>query len=123
MTATETDKPKIYCFINSGSGTEWVMSLAVAEDGTCLTSHCSSSDMFAKGDSGFDPRIGLGQAKQNDFAEHYPDGFETVWLDDPRPGNDAGFDAAIEKNRLQGEAEKKRKAEAGEEEAVPDEVS
>ena len=73
-------EPKIYCWINAGKGTDWVVSMAMAEDGTHLTSHVSSSDGFAKGDCGYLP-TGMGLSKRAIFDEHYPDGYEPSWIE------------------------------------------
>jgi hypothetical protein len=95
--------PRIYCWINSGAGTEWVMSVALAEDGACLGQHCSSSDGFARMDIGYveplGPVSGPGQEKRRRFAEHYPDGYELVWVDDPL--HHEGLGAAYALNQAQ----------------------
>ena len=91
-------EPKIYCWINAGKGTDWVVSMAMAEDGTHLTSHVSSSDGFAKGDCGYLP-TGMGLSKRAIFDEHYPDGYELEWVDDPAPGKHAGLDVPYALNQ------------------------
>lgn len=88
--------PKIFCFINSGKGTDWVASMAIAEDGTVLTQHVSSSDGFAQGDSGY-LDTPMGQTKRRRFDEHYPGGWEVEWVDSPR--DHAGLMAAYERNQ------------------------
>jgi hypothetical protein len=71
-------KPKIYAFINSGEGTDWIIVVALADDGHCLASHCSSSEGWAKHD------IGIGSDWKHDiYNEAYPDGWELVWVEHP----------------------------------------
>jgi hypothetical protein len=94
--------PKIFCFINGGAGTDWVNSMAMAEDGTCLAQHVSSSSGWAVRDIGYtegssDELTGPGLAKHKIYAEHYPDGYETVWVEDPR--NHGGLTRAFLRNQ------------------------
>lgn len=89
-----SDKPKIYCWVNSGRGTEWQVVMAMAEDGHALASHCSSSEYFAKHDIGL-----TSDWKHDTYAKHYPDGYELVWVDDARPGECPGLDEAYAKNQ------------------------
>jgi hypothetical protein len=99
-------KPRIYCFINGGKGTDMVRAMAMAEDGTCLVQHLSSNDDFAQLDSGFAeaPALTLAPAAwgpnlvtRERFAEHYPDGYDLEWVDDPR--SHAGLLAAYALNQ------------------------
>jgi hypothetical protein len=69
--------PKIFCWINSGKGTEWQIVMAVAEDGCFLASHLSSHEEWAKHDIGL-----TSDWKHNAYRSHYPDGYELVWVDD-----------------------------------------
>jgi hypothetical protein len=85
-------KPKIYCFINSGKGTDWVTALALAEDGHCLASHDSSCDAWAHHDIGH-----TSDWKHEEYRKHYPDGYEVEWVEDPRAH--AGLAAAYAKNQ------------------------
>jgi hypothetical protein len=87
-------KPKIYCYIyaTSDSCGGLVHGRAIAEDGTILTQHTSSSQGFAERDLGHLPGT-FQELRHAKFAEHYPDGFETVWVDDPK--NHEGLRAAI----------------------------
>lgn len=96
MNAQTETRPRIYCWINAGKGTDCVVSMAMAEDGTLLTSHVSSSDGFAKGDCGY-LDTPMGQRKRKLFDAHYPDGWEVEWVDDAR--NHPGLDAAYERNQ------------------------
>jgi hypothetical protein len=103
-------RPRIYCWINQGKGTDWVVSQSMAEDGTALGSHVSSSDYFAVLDSGYaeapeftvapmgwGPNLG----KRERFAEHYPDGYDLEWVDDPatHPGLLAAYGLNQQKAR------------------------
>lgn len=73
-------KGKIFCWINSGKGTDWNVVIAMAEDGTSLASHVSSSEPWAKHDIGI-----TSDWKHEKYRDHYPDGFELVWVEgDPR---------------------------------------
>jgi hypothetical protein len=70
--------PKIYCFINGGiPGLLDV--IAMAEDGTYLAGHGSSNEGWARHD------IGISSDWKHDrYREHYPDGYDLVWLDKPK---------------------------------------
>lgn len=81
---------KIYCFINGGSE-GWYNVLALAEDGHCLAGHLSSNKYWAIHDIGINS-----DWKHEQYKEHYPDGYELVWLDDPLV--DEGFKLAAKKN-------------------------
>lgn len=80
-------KKKIYCFINSGKGTDWINVIALCEDGHCLAQHCSSSEWFAKHDIGL-----TSDWKHEHYKEHCPEGYELEWVDEPM-GHE-GIDAA-----------------------------
>jgi hypothetical protein len=82
-----SNKPKVFCFVNSGAGTDWQHVIAVAEDGEALAGHVSSSKAFAMHDI-------TSEAKQGRFRAKYPDGCEVVWMDDPC--NHPDFPALIE---------------------------
>ena len=86
--------PKVFAFINSGKGTDWVAGMALAEDGTCVGQHASSSDAFSRHDMG----ATLGKAMHyHDYVKHYPQGFEVVWVYDPK--NHEGLQAAYKLNQ------------------------
>lgn len=90
--------PKIFCFVNTWYGPRGgdCVVVAMAEDGHVLGSHFSSNVAFAMRDIGHLP--GTFQASRHAaFAAHYPDGFETVWVDDPR--SHPGLTAACERNQ------------------------
>jgi hypothetical protein len=101
--------PKVFCWINGGKGTDWVCSITMAEDGTCLGQHVSSSDCFAMRDSGFMVGVGFvennapGNEKRAAMEKHYPDGFDVEWVDDPL--THAGLLAAYKLNQAMHEHE------------------
>jgi hypothetical protein len=84
--------PKIYVFCNNCSH-EWHAMLAMAEDGTVLAEHVCSSHGWASHDMGIHPN----GWKRELYAAHYPEGFEVLWVEDPR--NDTGLQAAYKKNQ------------------------
>jgi hypothetical protein len=92
--ATNETKPKVFLFINSGAGTDWVASMAMAEDGAVLAQHVSSHDEFAHHDIGH-----TSDWKHEEYRAHYPDGYEVEWVDDVR--GHAGLMAAYAKNQEQ----------------------
>lgn len=69
--------PKIYIFVNEKLGSGDVIGLALAEDGHCLASHLSSHEGFLKFDMGL-----TSTRKHEAYKNHYPEGFELVWVDD-----------------------------------------
>jgi len=86
-------KPKIYCFVHAVIFDSDVSVHALAEDGTFLAAHVSSSEQFAKHD------IGLTSERKHDaYRAHYPNGYELEWIDDPSPGKHAGLDEAFAKS-------------------------
>lgn len=88
------DKPKIYAFVNGHWGGGDMVALAVAEDGTVLAQHVSSSPSWAQHDMGV-----TSDWKHDKYAEHYPDGFEIEWVDKPK--EHLGLMAAFELNQKQ----------------------
>jgi hypothetical protein len=95
----ESEKPKIFCWVNSGVETEWQIVVAMAEDGTSLASHCSSSEHWAKHDIGI-----TSDRKHEKYRAHYPDGYEIVWVDDAEVMSHPGILAAIEAKRAKAAA-------------------
>lgn len=89
--------PKIFCWVNSGEGTDWQTVLALAEDGTHLASHVSSSEDWAKHDIGIST-----DRKHERYQAHYPDGYELVWVDNAKTHE--GLLAAYAKNQAKGKA-------------------
>jgi hypothetical protein len=69
-----------------------VLGAALADDGTGLAEHLSSSVGFAQHDMGL-----TSDWKHDYYREHFPGGFELVWVDDP--ATHPGWQAALEKNK------------------------
>ena len=67
-----TDKPKIFVFVNCVNSMGY-NGLAMAEDGTVLAGHCSSSPAWLVHDMGL-----VGDWKHKKYAAYYPDGYELV---------------------------------------------
>jgi hypothetical protein len=87
MNKGEMEMNKIYCFINGGSD-YFINVLALAEDGNVLAGHTSSNEYWAQHDIGINS-----DWKHEKYKEHFPDGYELIWLD--KPLNDEGFKAAL----------------------------
>ena len=83
---------KIFCFVNSGMGTDWQHVMAMAEDGTVLAGHVSSSLMFAQHDIGY-----TSNWHHEVYKAHYPDGYELVWVTHPQ--HNTGLREAYSKNQ------------------------
>lgn len=84
------EKKKIYCFINSGKGTDWQNVQALTEDGVFIAGHISSNEGYAKHDIGL-----TSDWKHEIYEKEYPEGYELEWVDDPK--NHEGILAAYEK--------------------------
>ncbi len=91
--------PKIYVFINSGNGTDWIIGCAIAEDGHCLAGHCSSHYEWFKHDMGL-----TSNWKHDQYKAHYPDGYELVEVDNLK--NHEGLAAACVLNQQLAPAKK-----------------
>ena len=66
---------KIYCWVNSGVGTDWQEVLAIKEDGEIIGSHVSSTEWWAMRDI---------EHHVNEYADKFPDDeFEAIWVSDP----------------------------------------
>jgi hypothetical protein len=85
-------KKKIYCFINSGKGTDWIIVIALCEDGHCLANHCSSNEYWAQHDIGINS-----DWKHDNYKKHCPDGYELIWIDDASTSKE--IDEAYELNQ------------------------
>ena len=70
-----------------------VLGVALAEDGTGLAEHLSSSEGFARHDIGL-----TSDWHHDDYRKHAPDGFELEWVDDV--ATHPGWQAALALNRL-----------------------
>jgi hypothetical protein len=72
-----TNKPKIFCFMNNDTGGEGI-AYAIAEDGTCLGSHYCSHEYYVQFDLGI--AEGYRLDRHEDYAKHYPDGYEMEFI-------------------------------------------
>jgi hypothetical protein len=84
---------KIYVFCQhaEGWGKEDVVGYAIAEDGTGIASHLSSNIAWSKHDMGI-----TSDWKHDNYKEHYPDGYELEWVDNP--DTHEGLKSAMELN-------------------------
>lgn len=74
---------------------EWFHSIALAEDGTALAGHASSTLAWAYRDMGVHPESNW---KHAHYDAHYGAGnWELEWVDDP--ANHEGFQAALKLNQ------------------------
>jgi len=91
-------KPKIYltCFPCHWGGHDDVHGQALAEDGTGLAGHLSSSESWAKHDMGL-----TSDWKHDTYDEHYPQGYELVWIDNH--STDPRWQAALALNKAKHE--------------------
>jgi len=82
MSNKEERKPQIFIFCTRCSaafGGENHDIVAVAEDGTQLSSHVCSSHGWGKIDMGVN-----GLCSHHDkYDKHYPNGFDVVWMESP----------------------------------------
>ncbi len=85
---------RIFVWCNNCSH-EWHSVIAMDEDGRALASHACSSHGFIAHDMGLD-EDGL---KRDLYDKAHPDGWEIEWVENARPGNHAGLDAACVKNQ------------------------
>lgn len=90
--------PKIFITAEE-TGPEWWYGIAVAEDGTVLAGHISSSKGFAIHDMGINS-----EWKHNKYKEHYPDGYELEWIDIENIDSHEGWKTALERNKQQAES-------------------
>lgn len=88
-TAAVLATPKIYVF-RAGSSAAGYTYTALAEDGALLLEHVAGDDRVGQHDLGVTSEL-----QHEKYSEHYPDGFEVVWLE--HPSDDAGWKAATEK--------------------------
>jgi hypothetical protein len=86
--------PRIFlvCFPAQGWAPTDVLGFAVAEDGTGLCSHLSSSEEWSKHDLGF-----TSDWRKEIYQRHYPDGYVLEWVDDP--DNNPDYQAALVLNQ------------------------
>jgi hypothetical protein len=92
------NKPKIYLTaIPGGIGDGDYIGQALAEDGTGICRHLSSSLEFAKHDMGL-----TSDWKHEHYKKYYPDGYELEWVD--KPAEHEGWQAALKLNKAKQEA-------------------
>jgi len=90
-------KPKIF-IVAERQGRGNYIGYALAEDGTGLGSHLSSSLTWTQHDMGV-----ISDWKHENYRAHYPDGYELVWIGEwPREGTHPQFDAAYARNLAKG---------------------
>lgn len=93
-TQPDNGLPKIFVFCN-GVNALGVIGCAIAEDGTVLGGHASSSQEWMKHDMGV-----TGSWKHDKYAEHYPGGYEVVFVpsDEVKAKSHAGLEAAYKRH-------------------------
>lgn len=74
-----SDKPKIFVFVNGQAPWGDLEGIALAEDGTVLAGHASSSLGWCEHDMGV-TGAPFASGKLAKYAAHYPDGYELVNL-------------------------------------------
>jgi hypothetical protein len=94
-------KPTIYLTcVPGGLCPDDVTGVALAADGAGLCAHISSTPEYLRHD------MGLTSTWHHDtYRQHYPDGFELIWIDDP--ATDPRWQAALALNRAKAAAETK----------------
>lgn len=97
-------KPKIFVFSNVVGGGDGI-AYAMAEDGTVLGSHWCSNEGFARHDLGA-VEGSRPDRHANDYAPHYPDGYEMEFVPAREVMAHAGLQAAFKLNQQQAEQEK-----------------
>lgn len=70
-----------------------VIGVALAEDGEVLCEHESSTLSWSKHD------MIESSWKDKFYQEHYPEGYEVIWVGDQDPANYPGLPEAIARNR------------------------
>ena len=89
-------KPKIFCFSNVKGGGDGI-AYAMAEDGNVLGSHWCSNEAFVRGDLGVTE--GSRPDRHEDYAKHYPDGYEMEFIPASDVSDHAGLSKAFELNQ------------------------
>lgn len=100
-------KPKIYCFSNVVGGGDGI-AYAIAEDGTVLGSHWCSHEVYVPGDLGVTEGSRADRHEQ-DYAPHYPDGYEMEFVPSSEVRTHKGLQAALKLNQDRAAAEKASK--------------
>lgn len=89
--------PRIFAFVNGKWGSQDYSVTALSEDGHFLAGHICSLPAWGPHDMGAN---GASDWKHDVYAKHYPDGFEVVWVDEPK--DDADVMAAYERHLARG---------------------
>jgi len=92
----DAELPKIYlAAFPWAAGCSDVLGYALAEDGTGLCNHLSSSVTFSRHDLGL-----TSDWKHDIYDKHYPSGYQLIWIDNP--GTHPGWQAALALNKERG---------------------
>lgn len=102
-----SDKPKIYFFISRRMGSDFIVN-ALAEDGTWFGNHMSSSEYYAQHDIGYTDSK-FSEYRRVKYDEHYPNGYEKVWVPMNEVDEHPGLSEAYRLNQLQKETDEKEK--------------
>lgn len=86
--------PVIYGF-NSGGTYSGFYGRIIAEDGVFLGAHSCTHEGYMRSDLG----MYLGSRRDEDFRNHYPDGYRTEFVPLAEVEGHAGLQAALEKAR------------------------
>lgn len=93
-------KPKIFIFAQRIWTSGDMVGCALAEDGTCLAGHFSSSKAWLFHDMGL-----TSDWKHENYREHYPEGYELEWVEFDYVGGHEGLMKACELNQAMAEEE------------------
>lgn len=96
--------PKIFGFVNGGTP-GWYIVEALSEDGYFLAQHLCSHPSFGPHDIGV-----TSDWKHEIYRAHYPEGFEVVWVEDPKTHE--GLKAAYERHLVTPEEEYNKRMQA-----------
>jgi hypothetical protein len=91
---TAAPKPKIFVYVQGRDGDGDLVGVALAEDGTVLAAHLSSSRSWFTRDMGL-----TSERKHDAYRAHYPMGYELVEVADDEAKDHPGLAAALESNR------------------------
>lgn len=86
-------KPKIYAFINGRFGKNDFVVVAMAEEGTVLANHVSSSRQWAKHDIGV-----TSNWKHEVYNQFYMNGWDIEWITREEAPTHEGFQRALEQH-------------------------
>lgn len=89
-------KPKIFVFSNVKGGGDGIC-YAMAEDGHVLGEHWCSHELWAKHDLGVVE--GSRPDRHEEYAKHYPNGYEMEFVHSSEIGDHPGIERAYELNQ------------------------